>query len=450
MKIAIIGTGYVGLPTGVGLAELGHNVVCIDTDKHKIEALNAGKITLFEEGLEALMTKNIREGRLHFTTSKAEAIPSADVVMIAVGTPPHPVTKEADMKFIHAAARELAPHLSGYTVVATKSTVPVGTGEAVEAIIRETNPTADCDVISLPEFLREGFAVHDFFNPDRIVIGTDSERARAVMKELYKDFEGKSQILCVRRRSAETIKYASNAFLAMKIHYINEMADFCEKTGADIAEVAMGMGTDSRIGNKFLNPGPGYGGSCFPKDTMAMAYMGRQNGVNLSLIEKTIEKNALRKERIADEVLRVIKGIRKPRVGILGLAFKGGTDDCRESPAMQVIEALLKKKHNTLARITHTQPKLIVYDPEAMENAKKMLGRKVKYVSNEYEALEDADVMLVLTEWRQFKGLDLARAKSVMRGNKIIDLRNQIDHVSAIANGFEYKGVGRPLMKPKC
>ena len=449
MKIAIIGTGYVGLPTGVGLAELGHSVTCIDTDKNKIAALNAGKITLFEEGLEALMIKNIREGRLHFTTSKAEAIPSADVVLIAVGTPPHPVTKEADMKFIHAAARELAPHLSGYTVVATKSTVPVGTGEAVEAIIRETNPTADCDIISLPEFLREGFAVHDFFNPDRIVVGTDSERARVVMKELYKDFADKSHILYVGRRSAETIKYASNAFLAMKIHYINEMADFCEKTGADIAEVAQGMGTDSRIGNKFLNPGPGYGGSCFPKDTMAMAYMGRQNNVNLSLIENTIEKNALRKERIADEVLKVIKGIRKPRVGILGLAFKGGTDDCRESPAMQVVEALLKKKHNTLARITHTQPKLLVYDPEAMENAKKMLGRKVKYVANEYEALEDADVMLVLTEWRQFKGLDLARAKSLMRGNKIIDLRNQIDHKAAVANGFEYKGVGRSLMKPK-
>ena len=449
MKIAIIGTGYVGLPTGVGLAELGHSVTCIDTDKNKIAALNAGKITLFEEGLEALLTKNIREGRLTFTTSKAEVIPSADVVLIAVGTPPHPVTKEADMKFIHAAARELAPHLSGYTVVATKSTVPVGTGEVVEAIIREVNPTADCDIISLPEFLREGFAVHDFFNPDRIVIGTDSERARAVMKELYKDFADKSHILYVGRRSAETIKYASNAFLAMKIHYINEMADFCEKTGADIAEVAQGMGTDSRIGNKFLNPGPGYGGSCFPKDTMAMAYMGRQYNVNLSLIENTIEKNALRKERIADEVLKVIKGIRKPRVGILGLAFKGGTDDCRESPAMQVIEALLKKKHNTIARLTHTQPKLIVYDPEAMENAKKMLGRKVKYVANEYEALEDADVMLVLTEWCQFKGLDLARAKSLMRGNKIIDLRNQIDHVAAVANGFEYKGVGRPLMKPK-
>lgn len=448
MKIAIIGTGYVGLPTGVGLAELGHHVTCIDTDKSKIDSLNSGKVTLFEEGLEALLTKNIREGRLKFTMSKAEAIPSADVVMIAVGTPPHPVTKEADMKFIHAAARELAPYLSGYTVVATKSTVPVGTGEAVEAIIQEVNPDADCDVISLPEFLREGFAVYDFFNPDRIVVGTDSERARSIMREVYKDFEGKVPILCVHRRSSETIKYASNAFLAMKIHYINEMADFCERTDADIAEVAMGMGMDSRIGNKFLNPGPGYGGSCFPKDTMAMAYMGRQNGVDLSLIENTIEKNALRKERIADEVLRVIKGIHKPRVGILGLAFKGGTDDCRESPAMQVIEALLKKKHNTIARITHTQPKLSVYDPEAMENAKKILGRKVKYTANEYEALEQADVMLVLTEWRQFKGLDLARAKSIMRGNKIIDLRNQIDHVSAVANGFEYKGVGRPLMKP--
>lgn len=448
MKIAIIGTGYVGLPTGVGLAELGHHVTCIDTDKSKIDSLNSGKVTLFEEGLEALLTKNIREGRLKFTMSKAEAIPSADVVMIAVGTPPHPVTKEADMTFIHAAARELAPYLSGYTVVATKSTVPVGTGEAVEAIIQEVNPDADCDVISLPEFLREGFAVYDFFNPDRIVVGTDSERARRMMREVYKDFEGKVPILCVHRRSSETIKYASNAFLAMKIHYINEMADFCERTDADIAEVAMGMGMDSRIGNKFLNPGPGYGGSCFPKDTMAMAYMGRQNGVDLSLIENTIEKNALRKERIADEVLRVIKGIHKPRVGILGLAFKGGTDDCRESPAMQVIEALLKKKHNTIARITHTQPKLSVYDPEAMENAKKILGRKVKYTANEYEALEQADVMLVLTEWRQFKGLDLARAKSIMRGNKIIDLRNQIDHVSAVANGFEYKGVGRPLMKP--
>ena len=342
MKIAIIGTGYVGLPTGVGLAELGHQVTCIDTDETKIMALNAGKITLFEEGLEALMAKNIREGRLKFTTSKADSIPSADVVLIAVGTPPHPVTKEADMKFIHAAARELAPHLSGYTVVATKSTVPVGTGEAVEAIIRDVNPTADCDIISLPEFLREGFAVHDFFNPDRIIIGTDSERARTVMRELYKDFEGKSQILCVHRRSAETIKYASNAFLAMKIHYINEMADFCEKSGADVFEVAKGMGLDNRIGKRFLNPGPGYGGSCFPKDTNAMAYMGKKYGANLSLIEATIRGNDMRKTQMASRILKAVERIVNAKIAVWGLAFKNGTDDVRESPAMQIVEQLLK------------------------------------------------------------------------------------------------------------
>ncbi|MGN1062702.1 MAG: UDP-glucose dehydrogenase family protein [Alphaproteobacteria bacterium] len=448
MKIVIIGTGYVGLPTGVGLAELGHDVTCIDTDRSKINALNAGKITLFEEGLEALLIKNIKAGRIRFTTSKQEVVPEADVVLIAVGTPPHPVTKEADMKYIHAAAKELAPFLTGYTVVATKSTVPVGTGEVVENIIRTENPDADFDVISLPEFLREGFAVHDFFNPDRIIIGTDSPRARDMMRRMYQSFADKTHILYVSRRSSETIKYASNAFLAMKIHYINEMADFCEKNNADIAEVALGMGTDSRIGNRFLNPGPGFGGSCFPKDTMAMAYMGQTSGVHLSLIEKTIEKNAARKEQIANRVLAVIRGIKKPRVGILGLAFKEGTDDCRESPAMDVITALLKKKHNTLARWLHTQPKLSVYDPQAEENAKKILGRKVKYAADMYEALEQADIMLVLTEWPQFRDLDLKRAKSVMRGSKIIDLRNVIPFEAALANGFEYKGIGRPLMKP--
>lgn len=448
MKIVIIGTGYVGLPTGVGLAELGHDVTCIDTDRSKINALNVGKITLFEEGLEALLIKNIKAGRIRFTTSKQEAVPEADVVLIAVGTPPHPVTKEADMKYIHAAAKEVAPFLTGYTVVATKSTVPVGTGEVVENIIRTENPDADFDVISLPEFLREGFAVHDFFNPDRIIIGTDSPRARDMMHRMYQSFADKTHILYVSRRSSETIKYASNAFLAMKIHYINEMADFCEKNNADIAEVALGMGTDSRIGNRFLNPGPGFGGSCFPKDTMAMAYMGQTSGVHLSLIEKTIEKNAARKEQIANRVLAVIRGIKKPRVGILGLAFKEGTDDCRESPAMDVIAALLKKKHNTLARWLHTQPKLSVYDPQAEENAKKILGRKVKYAADMYEALEQADIMLVLTEWPQFRDLDLKRAKSVMRGSKIIDLRNVIPFEAALANGFEYKGIGRPLMKP--
>lgn len=297
MKVGIIGTGYVGLPTGVGLAELGNQVTCIDREPSKIEALQAGKITLYEDGLEELFHKNVKAGRIKFTTSMKEGVSSADLVIIAVGTPPHPVTKEADMKYIHAAATELAEHLQGYTVVATKSTVPVGTGDDVEALISKKNPFADFDVVSLPEFLREGFAVHDFFHPDRIVVGANTEKAKAVIKELYKPFEGKTNMLFVKRRSSETIKYASNAFLAIKIHYINEMANFCEKSGADISEVAQGMGLDTRIGNRFLNPGPGYGGSCFPKDTMAMAYMARQNEVEMSLITAAIKGNAERKNR---------------------------------------------------------------------------------------------------------------------------------------------------------
>lgn len=302
MKIGIIGTGYVGLPTGVGLAELGNEVICIDREPSKIEALQSGKLTIYEDGLEDLFKKNVASGNIRFTTSMKEGVENADLVIIAVGTPPHPVTKEADMKYIHAAATELAEHLQGYTVIATKSTVPVGTGDDVEGLIRKKNPTADFDVVSLPEFLREGFAVHDFFSPDRVVVGANSERAKNVLKELYKPFEGKTKMLFVKRRSSETIKYASNAFLAIKIHYINEMADFCERAGADVYEVAQGMGLDSRIGNKFLNPGPGYGGSCFPKDTNAMAYMGRTNGVNLSLIEAAIAGNDKRKESMAARV----------------------------------------------------------------------------------------------------------------------------------------------------
>lgn len=278
MKIGIIGTGYVGLPTGVGLAELGNEVICIDREPSKIEALQSGKLTIYEDGLEDLFKKNVASGNIRFTTSMKEGVENADLVIIAVGTPPHPVTKEADMKYIHAAATELAEHLQGYTVIATKSTVPVGTGDDVEGLIRKKNPTADFDVVSLPEFLREGFAVHDFFSPDRVVVGANSERAKNVLKELYKPFEGKTKMLFVKRRSSETIKYASNAFLAIKIHYINEMADFCERAGADVYEVAQGMGLDSRIGNKFLNPGPGYGGSCFPKDTCHGIYGTNQRG----------------------------------------------------------------------------------------------------------------------------------------------------------------------------
>jgi len=271
MKITIIGTGYVGLPTGVGLAEFGNDVICLDIDEKKIETLKQGKLTIYEAGLEELFLKNIQNGRLKFSTSFEESIPDSDLVILAVGTPPHPITKEADMKYIKQASESVAKNLSGYTVIAIKSTVPVNTGDAVEDIVRRTNPSAEADIISLPEFLREGFAVEDFFNPDRIVVGANSERAKALIKELYSPFKDKCPILYVKRQSSETIKYASNAFLAMKIQYINEMADFCETSGADIYEVAKGMGLDTRIGAKFLVPGPGYGGFCFPKDTNAMA-----------------------------------------------------------------------------------------------------------------------------------------------------------------------------------
>lgn len=377
MKVGIIGTGYVGLPTGVGLAELGNQVTCIDREPSKIEALQAGKITLYEDGLEELFHKNVKAGRIKFTTSMKEGVSSADLVIIAVGTPPHPVTKEADMKYIHAAATELAEHLQGYTVVATKSTVPVGTGDDVEALISKKNPFADFDVVSLPEFLREGFAVHDFFHPDRIVVGANTEKAKAVIKELYKPFEGKTNMLFVKRRSSETIKYASNAFLAIKIHYINEMANFCEKSGADISEVAQGMGLDTRIGNRFLNPGPGYGGSCFPKDTMAMAYMARQNEVEMSLITAAIKGNAERKKQMAGRILDKVKDVKNPKIAVLGLAFKDGTDDCRESPAMDIVGELLLQGADITA-----------YDPKAMGTACGLLGNKISYADDMYGCLK--------------------------------------------------------------
>ena len=432
MKVAIIGTGYVGLPTGVGLAELGNEVVCIDKDSQKIETLNSGVLTLYEDGLEELFKKNVKDGRIRFTTSMKEGVSDADVVMIAVGTPPHPVTKEADMKYIHAAATELADYLTGYTVVATKSTVPVGTGDDVEALIANTNPFAQFDVVSLPEFLREGFAIHDFFNPDRIVVGANSERARKVIEELYKPFANKTKMLFVKRRSSETIKYASNAFLSIKIHYINEMADFCEQTGADVFEVAQGMGLDSRIGPKFLNPGPGYGGSCFPKDTMAMAYMARQNGVNMSLINAAIEGNVNRKKQMAKRILDKVKDIENPKIAVFGLAFKDGTDDCRNSPAVDIVSELVQQGAD-----------IIAYDPKAMGTACQIFGNKISYADDMYQALKNADVLAILTEWQDFKKLDLEQAQNLMRHKKIVDCRNLLDIEEVKSYGFEYQGIGR-------
>ena len=431
MKVAIIGTGYVGLPTGVGLAELGHDVVCIDREESKITPLKEGKITLFEEGLEELFQKNRQSGRLKFTMNMKEGVEPADLVIIAVGTPPHPVTKEADMKYIHAAATELADYLTGYTVIATKSTVPVGTGDDIETLISKKNPKADFDVVSLPEFLREGFAVHDFFHPDRIVVGANTERAKEAIKELYKPFRGKTNMLFVKRRSSETIKYASNAFLALKIHYINEMANFCEKAGADIYEVAKGMGADSRIGDKFLNLGPGYGGSCFPKDTNAMAFMGRMNGVTMNLIECAINGNDQRKKDMAKRIMEAVKDIKKPRLAVLGLAFKGGTDDCRESPAVQILEPLVEDKVQITA-----------FDPKAMDNAKKIFGNKITYAKDEYEAAKGADVLVILTEWNRFKKLDLEKLGKLMQHKRIVDLRNAVRPEDAEKAGFSYDGIG--------
>ena len=432
MKIGIIGTGYVGLPTGVGLAELGNTVVCIDKIKEKVDSLKQGKVTLYEEGLEDLFKKNIEAGRISFTTNMRKAVTGADVVLIAVGTPPHPVTHEADLSFIYAAATELAEYLTDYTVIATKSTVPVGTGDNIEQIIREKNPTARFDVISLPEFLREGFAVHDFFNPDRIVIGSNSEKATAIIKELYKPFENKTNMLFVSRRSSETIKYASNAFLAMKIHYINEIADFCEKAGADVSEVAKGMGLDTRIGPKFLNAGLGFGGSCFPKDTMAMTYMGRMLNTPIELIEATIDGNKKRKKHMAERILEAVKGIPNAKIGILGLAFKNGTDDCRESPAMDVVQELLSYRADITA-----------YDPKAMGTAYRILGDKITYAEDMYAVAKEADVLVILTEWPQFSMLDLDGLAQLMNHKVILDFRNMLDKKQVLAKGFKYQCIGK-------
>lgn len=432
MKAAIIGTGYVGLPTGVCLAELGHTVTCIDKEKSKIDALQAGQVTLFEEGLEALFHKNVKAGRLSFTVDMQEAVAKADIVIIGVGTPPHPETKEADMKYVYAAALELADCLQGYTVVAVKSTVPVGVSDTVEALIKSKHPQLDFDVVSLPEFLREGYAVYDFFHPDRVIVGANSIKATALIKELYKPLAEKTTLLFVKRRSAETIKYASNSFLAMKIHYINEMANFCEKTGADIFEVARGIGLDSRIGPKFLQAGPGYGGSCFPKDTLAMLYMAQQNNVDMTLIKAAVEGNARRKIEMAERILLAVKGIEKPKIAIWGLAFKNGTDDCRESPAIGIITELL----NYPVEIT-------AYDPKAQKSAKHYLGNNIHYADDMYKAAENADVLAILTEWKEFCKADITTLSQIMKHKIIIDCRNLLNRKILLEQGFSYRGIGK-------
>lgn len=442
MQIAIIGTGYVGLPTGVGLAELGHQVICVDQDDAKIEKLQSGEVTLYEEGLSELLSKNQKSGRISFTKSMQQALINAELVIIAVGTPPHPLTHEADLKYLYAAASELAPYLSRYTVIATKSTVPIGTGDSIEQLIRKHNPQANFDVISLPEFLREGFAVYDFFHPDRIVVGSNSQKASDLIKELYApllESNPQTKMLFVNRRSSETIKYASNSFLAIKLHFINEMADFCEKTGANIYEVAEGMGLDQRIGPKFLNPGPGFGGSCFPKDTLAITFMSHQYDVNLSLIQATIDGNRNRINSMAKRILDILpKDEHEPVIGVLGLAFKNGTDDCRFSPAMRIIEHILNQNPNV---------KMQLFDPKAMDNARELMSShqsRVTFCEDMEQVCNQADVIAVLTEWPEFKSLDLKKIATNMRHLNIFDCRNIIEPQTAKDSGFNYQGIGLP------
>ncbi|WP_296096954.1 UDP-glucose/GDP-mannose dehydrogenase family protein [uncultured Agrobacterium sp.] len=433
MRIVMIGSGYVGLVSGACFADFGHDVICVDKMPEKIEALKNGHIPIFEPGLDVIVANNAKAGRLSFTTELKSAVADADVVFIAVGTPSRRGDGHADLGYVYAAAREIAAALSGFTVIVTKSTVPVGTGDEVERIIREENPSADFAVVSNPEFLREGAAIDDFKRPDRIVVGLSDERARPVMTEVYRPlYLNQSPLLFTTRRTSELIKYAANAFLAMKITFINEMADLCEKVGADVQDVSRGIGLDGRIGSKFLHAGPGYGGSCFPKDTLALAKTAQDYDSPVRLIETTIAINDNRKRAMGRKVIAAVGGdIRGKKVGVLGLTFKPNTDDMRDSPAIAVIQTL----QDAGAKVT-------AYDPEGMANAKPLIDG-IDYAQGPYEAAQDAEALVIVTEWNQFRALDMARLKNIMKSPILIDLRNIYRADEVMAHGFSYSSIGR-------
>jgi UDPglucose 6-dehydrogenase len=433
MRIAMIGTGYVGLVSGACFADFGHRVTCVDTDAGKIDALNRGEIPIFEPDLDRLVEASVSAGRLDFTTDLAGPVGKADAVFIAVGTPSRRGDGHADLTYVHAAAREIAKALQGFTVVVTKSTVPVGTGDEVERIIRETNPQADVAVASNPEFLREGAAIRDFKHPDRIVVGTDDERARKVLGEVYRPlYLNQAPIMYTERRTAELIKYAANAFLATKITFINEMADLSEKVGADVQEVARGIGLDNRIGSKFLNAGPGFGGSCFPKDTRALVKTALDHDVPLRIVEAVLAVNDNRKRAMARKVSAALGGnLRGKTIGLLGLTFKPDTDDMREAPSIPLVTGLLDLGANVRA-----------YDPAGMEQAKGELP-DITYCEDPYAVAKDADALVIVTEWRQFRALDLKRLKREMATPVIVDLRNIYVREDMEALGFTYESVGR-------
>lgn len=433
MRVTMVGTGYVGLVSGACFADFGHQVICVDKDVGKIDRLHQGIMPIFEPGLEDLVASNVKAGRLSFTTDLNEAVKDADTVFIAVGTPSRRGDGHADLSYVEQAAREIAEHMRGYTVVVNKSTVPVGTGDLVQSIMAEVNPTGDFSVVSNPEFLREGAAIGDFKRPDRVVVGTEDERARQVMRELYRPlFLNETPILFTDRRTSELIKYAANAFLAVKIAYINEMADLCEQVGANVQEVARGIGLDNRIGKKFLNAGPGYGGSCFPKDTLALMRTAQEAHAPVTIVEATVASNTNRKKRMASKIIEACGGdVSGKTIGILGLTFKPNTDDMRDSPSLDIVPALLAAG----ARIQ-------AYDPEGMEEAKKELTG-IEMVEGPYSVADNADALVILTEWDQFRALDFERLSRQMKQPVMVDLRNIYNPDDLRQNGFTYVSIGR-------
>lgn len=432
MKIAIVGTGYVGLVSGVCFANMGHEVICVDSDKRKIRKLCAGESPIFEPGLKELLGKMIDLGRIKFTGDLANALEIAPVVFIAVGTP-QDVDGSADLSYVLQVAKEIAAFATSAKLIVTKSTVPAGTGNKIKALVKETNPDLDFAIASNPEFLREGFAISDFDHPDRIVIGVESKQAQNLLLEIYQKFDV-SKIVITDIISAELIKYASNSFLATKIAFINEMANLCEKTGGNIKDVSIAMGLDSRIGDKFLNPGPGFGGSCFPKDIMAISKVAKDCGVELSIIDAVINSNNVRPLKMIDKILNFYgSNIEGAKIAVLGLAFKGNTDDIRYSPAITIVKQLLK-----------LGSKVRAHDFQAIENSRDEIGdnSRIEYFTNQYEAIADCDLIVIATEWSEYKDLDLKKVKSLTDARKIVDLRNLLKREQVTNSGFKYCFIG--------
>ncbi len=434
MRVTMIGTGYVGLVSGACFADFGHDVVCVDKDESKIAKLEAGEIPIFEPGLEGLVAENVKAGRLSFSRDLAASTPNADAVFIAVGTPSRRGDGFADLSYVYKAAEEIAEVMDGYTVIVNKSTVPVGTGQEVEDIIRKARPDAEFSVVSNPEFLREGAAINDFKHPDRVVVGVEDERAVKVMREIYRPlFLNETPIVFTNRATSELIKYAANAFLATKITFINEMADLCEKVGANVQEVARGIGLDGRIGGKFLHAGPGYGGSCFPKDTLALVRTAQSSGAPARIVETVVEINDSRKKRMADRVIAACGGsIEGKTIAVLGLTFKPNTDDMRDSPSLDIVPALQK-----------AGAKVRAFDPAGMKEAEALMS-DIDYTEGPYQTLEGADAVVIITEWDEFRALDLERVKSLLKAPIMVDLRNIYRPAEMAEAGIQYYSIGRP------